>query len=201
VQAAKAAVHQYLRSPRAAAYGSALYLALWLGYISAIGMAQSEIRLPKVTPVEPAEAELLARLLWGENANTLTEDEAMGIGDSVLNRRDSPHYPKTIRDVILQPNQYTPFNPNNPNYERIQRFDPSHPKWQQYMSLATKILDPARKRSATTHYFSQSPPQWASSMIGLAKKGAHWFGQEDPKSRKQPLKVAVADAFMVRERE
>jgi spore germination cell wall hydrolase CwlJ-like protein len=200
MQAAQATVHQYLRSPRAAAYGSALYLALWLGYVSAIGVEAAKIRLPEVTPVEPVDAELLARLLWGENANTLTEEEAMGIGDSVLNRLDSPHYPKTIKDVILQPNQYTPFNRNDPNYTRIQRFDPSHPKWQQYMSLATKILDPARKRSATTHYFSQSPPRWASSMIGLAKKGAHWFGQEDPESRKKPLKIAVADAFMERDR-
>jgi hypothetical protein len=37
-------------------------------------------------------------------------------------------------------------------------------------------------------------------MIGLAKKGAHWFGQEDPESRKKPLKIAVADAFMERDR-
>jgi len=200
VQGAKATVHKHFWTLSTAAYGSALYLALWLGCVFSFGVEAAKIRLPEVTLVEPVDAELLARLLWGENANTLTEEEAMGIGDSVLNRRDSPHYPKTIKDVILQPKQYTPFNPNNPNYDRVKRFDPSHPKWQLYMSLAAKILDPARKRSATTHYFSQSPPRWASSMIGLSKKGAHWFGQEDPESRKKPLKVAVADAFMGRER-
>jgi hypothetical protein len=91
--------------------------------------------------------------------------------------------------------QYSPFNPRDPNFKRINRFDPTHPKWPEYAGHAKKILDPQRKRSAVTHYFSSTPPRWAASMVGLAKKGAHWFGQEDPASRRRPLNEAVADAF------
>lgn len=143
---------------------------------------------------------MIARLLWGENAQNLTEDEALGIGDAVLNRTQLPQYPKTIYSVLNQPNQFSPYNRKDPNYKRIRSFDETHPKWQEYASLAVKILDPARQRSAVTHYFSQSPPAWASSMIGLEKRGSHWFGQEDPASRRRPLKEAVADVYMGRRR-
>ena len=150
--------------------------------------------------MDPRSTTMLARLLWGENANTLSEEEALLIGDSVLNRVDSPHYPKTVPEVIMQPQQYSPYNPSDPNYKRIMQFGEKHPKWPEYIGYAQKILDPKRKRSTITHYFSSTPPKWAASMVGLAKKGAHWFGTEDPASRRRPLKAAVADAFMREDR-
>ena len=138
------------------------------------------------------DAELIARLLWGENANNLSEEEALHIGDSVLNRVASPHYPDTVADVVLQPRQYSPFNPEDPNYRRIQEFGPKHPKWQQYMGYALNILNPMRPRTSVTHYFAQKPPMWADSMQGLRQIGAHWFGTEDPKSRQRRSLVKVA---------
>lgn len=200
MQGTKTAVYQHIWAACRKAYARYQYVTRRACLLCAIGVAQTQGSLPckpSVTHMDPQDVRQLAKLLWGENTN-ITEDEAMGIADAVLNRVASPHYPKTINDVILQPNQFTPFNPQNANYERVRRFDETHPKWQLYMSLATKGLDPTREKSAITHYFSSTPPRWASDMIGLQKRGAHWFGQEDPKSRVKPLKVAVADMYVGR---
>lgn len=187
---------------------STAHMAEYVDYVGGTGLIWFGFGLPfairvsvfegcvqeRLTVADP-DTVLLARLLYGENQH-IDPEEALLIGDSVLNRVGLPHYPDTLADVILQPNQYSPFNPSDPNYKRVMQFGENHPRWAEYASYAQRILEPKRKRSAVTHYFSSTPPKWASSMVGLAKKGAHWFGQEDPESRRKPLKIAVADAFM-----
>lgn len=120
----------------------------------------------------------LAKLLRGENRQNLSPEEAMAIGDTTLNRPALRGYPDTPLEAILQPHQYAPFRPTDPNYPVIQKFGPDNPDWEKYYQLARQIADPQRKRSNYTHYFSGKPPAWASSLEGLTQIGSHWFGRE-----------------------
>jgi len=132
-------------------------------------------------------AELIARLLRGENRENLTEQEALAMGDTILNRTGLRGYPATPEEVIQQNRngryQYSPMNPGSRAYREIMEFGPAHPEWQQYISYAEKILDPRRARSQFTHYFAGDAPSWASSLEGLTQIGSHWFGRENRKPK------------------
>jgi len=59
------------------------------------------------THISEADIELLALLTMGEAEGESEEGKRLVI-DTVLNRVDSPYYPDTIREVIYQPNQFSP---------------------------------------------------------------------------------------------
>ncbi len=127
-------------------------------------------------------AAAIARLLYGENRANLTEPEALAMGDTILNRPMYQGYPDTPEETIAQHRgetyQYSPMDPSNPNYPVIQAFGPEDQRWQTYINYANKVLDPARQRSAYTHYFSGEPPTWAGQLENLTQIGSHWFGRE-----------------------
>lgn len=147
------------------------------------------------------DAEALARLLFGENAVDITDHEAMLIGDSVLNRVRSKYYPGSIAGVLYAENQYSPFNPEDPNYERIMAFNETSPQWPRYYSLAEEILNPTRKRSNVTHYYANSiNPAWGRTLLRSRTEGRHTFGVEDPRTRRRKLDDAVNVAYSKRAR-
>lgn len=120
------------------------------------------------------DQERLARLLWGENSD-VSEEEALLIADSVLNRRDSSKWPDSIADVLFQTKQYHPFSGEGDNFERTMGFNEKHPQWERYMALAAKGLDPDRQRSNATHYFTGRRPIWAEK-LDTVRVGDHEFG-------------------------
>lgn len=128
----------------------------------------------------------LAKLYWGENSIDLDEPEALAMGDTVLNRMEHASYPSTLKEVILQPRQYSPFNPEDPNYQRVQEFGPGHPMWQKYRAFAEKTLDMGRQRNPYTHYFTGKVPYWAEDMEELIEIGRHRFGKESKQARRRP---------------
>lgn len=134
-------------------------------------------------------AEKLARLLRGENRQNLTEEEALAIGDSVLNRTDYAGYPDTVEDILAQQRggkyQFVPFDPTNPNFSVINEFGPGHPEWETYMAYVGRILDPKRPRGPYTNYFAGKPPKWAVGLEGLTKIGSHTFGVDTKRRKKK----------------
>lgn len=61
---------------------------------------------------------LLARLIFGE-ARGQPQEAKIWIAWSVINRIEAKAWPNTLYEVILQPAQYDPFKPNDPNYPKI----------------------------------------------------------------------------------
>ena len=61
---------------------------------------------------------LLARLIFGE-AEDQSKETKMWIAGSILNRAKAQAWPNTIWEVILQPGQYDPFKPEDPNFPKI----------------------------------------------------------------------------------
>lgn len=116
---------------------------------------------------------LIAKLLYGENRQGIDPEEAMMMGDTVLNR--SQQRGKSIEEILNQPEQYHPFNPEDPNNAVISSFEPGHPEWEQYYQLAGQVLDPARKRSEAV-YYSLGKPKFKMEILG--RKGKHLFGKD-----------------------
>lgn len=61
---------------------------------------------------------LLARLIFGE-AEDQSGEAKTWIAGSILNRMSAPAWPDTVREVILQADQYDPFKPDDLNYSKI----------------------------------------------------------------------------------
>lgn len=64
---------------------------------------------------DPDDVELLAKLIWGEARGASTMEQAAVVW-CVLNRVDSDerYFPDTIREVVLQKNQFTGYKSSNP---------------------------------------------------------------------------------------
>lgn len=73
------------------------------------------------------DIQLMTALWYGEARNMELSPvdeikEYMAIGSTVLNRVDSSRFPDNVRDVILQPKQFSCFNPGDPNSQIIYEF-------------------------------------------------------------------------------
>lgn len=68
--------------------------------------------LPPWEP-DPADVALVSRTIWGETRGC-PEEEQLGTGWCIVLRKNSPDFPDTIEGVVLQPNQWQGYSPNNP---------------------------------------------------------------------------------------
>lgn len=70
---------------------------------------------PVLPPWEPAPADVayVSRTIWGETRGC-PEKEQRGTGWCIVLRKNSPDFPNTIEGVVLQPNQWQGYSPNNP---------------------------------------------------------------------------------------
>jgi spore germination cell wall hydrolase CwlJ-like protein len=134
-------------------------------------------------PNDP-ELEMLARLLYGENRQDMTPDEAAGIASVVRNRAALQGWPATPKEVMLQPHQFQPLSPrgtpaSQANADISASFGEGDPRWQEYMTLAQYGMQPATPASPYTHYWSgDKRPGWAAKLEGVTKIGRHYFGRE-----------------------
>ena len=62
---------------------------------------------------DPADVAFISRTIWGE-VRGCTPEEQRGMGECILRRLESPDFPDTVAGVVLQPNQFQGYSPNNP---------------------------------------------------------------------------------------
>lgn len=60
------------------------------------------------------DAQILAKLIWGEARGVQTTDEKAAVAWCVLNRVDSEQYPDTIREVVTQDSQFCGYDEDYP---------------------------------------------------------------------------------------
>jgi N-acetylmuramoyl-L-alanine amidase len=128
---------------------------------------------------------LLARLLFGETRGELKTD-GVAVAYTAISRArdDDPSNGNTLREAILADYQYSTFNKNDPNYEKVknpEKYDVT--SWNECLNLAQGILsgkysDPTN--GATNYYLlegmskdrngNRKEPSWAKS-DRLAKVG------------------------------
>lgn len=72
---------------------------------------------PIEQPIDHAEVEMLAKLIWGEARGVNSTTEKAAVAWCVLNRVDSKGYPNTIKGVITQPHQFVGYDEDYPATE------------------------------------------------------------------------------------
>ena len=88
----------------------------------------------------------------------------------IRNRVESKHFPNSYKDVVLQRKQFSSWNTNDPNYDRVMNPDTSSEWFKQTLSTARRVLNaPSSKNPLPNvrHYYSPrsmtggKTPSWA----------------------------------------
>ena len=133
------------------------------------------------------DQEIMAGLGYGEMRqveDTRSDEikEFLAIGCTVMNRVKSPRWPDTVKGVILQKNQFSCFNANDPNRDRVMLFLTSkHPQklYDTLMNYASAILE------GRCDDFSNNANHYA----------AEWFFHKKRKSRHWVQKMKIVAMY------
>lgn len=73
---------------------------------------EDTIHLVELRAADILDSELywLARGMEEEDGVSWTDSDILKIGTVIANRKDSPYYPNTYKEVLLDPGQYAPFD-------------------------------------------------------------------------------------------
>lgn len=126
---------------------------------------------------------LLARMLYGES-RSCSEEEKIAVAYTAINRaNDGKKWNgKNVKEAILKPWQYSCFNKNDANYEKLK--DPMKDDAESFcecLKVANEVLQGKHSElnKGQTHYFNPGvvKPKWADEMykIGKIKNSKHEF--------------------------
>ena len=123
---------------------------------------------------------LLARMLYGETRNC-SEEEKIAVAYTIINRvNDGKKWNgENVKQVILKPWQYSCFNKNDVNYEKLK--NPDKKIFEDCLKVANEVLQGKHSElnKGQTHYFNPKvvKPKWADEMhkIGKIENSKHEF--------------------------
>jgi len=110
--------------------------------------------------------------------------EYLAIGNTVMNRVTSPGWRDTPRGVILQPNQFSCYNPGDPSYKSILKFLKEKGVFYRRLKIyASKVLEwrcedfskGANHYVAVWFYETTKSTHWCRQMKITAIYGGHIF--------------------------
>jgi hypothetical protein len=157
--------------------------------------ASSQIAAPEPVPTQTqaipdraalsglSEADLLARVIWGECRGKLPE-EARAIAHVVVNRAAKPGWwGKDIKGCCLAKAQFSCLNSVDPNLPKILKGDFRDGSWATCLTEAAAAVagesqDPTGG-ATSYHAASMNPfPSWAKALTPTARIGSHIFYRE-----------------------
>ncbi len=124
---------------------------------------------------------IVARAIFGE-ARGESEQGRLAVGWVIRNRAENPMWwGSGYHGVILKDKQFSCFNSNDPNFEKIK--DPaSHGEdiWIECYEIAGQVISGDKSEDITLnsdHYYSTSisPPSWAVGQEAIVQFGVHKF--------------------------
>lgn len=139
------------------------------------------------------DIDILTRTLYGEAKSGSVQD-AQAIACVVLNRVHYRNWPNKIADVCLQPWQFSCWNHNDPNRDRIMKAKSG--KWfdrcrQIAEDAARGDLDDPTQQSTHYHTHAMGKPKWAKKRWPVYNTPSHAFYNDidtpPPKTAKQSL--------------
>jgi spore germination cell wall hydrolase CwlJ-like protein len=142
--------------------------------------AAAVVPLPEGAGSRSRDVDILARTIWGE-ARGEGQLGREGIAAVVLNRlkRGQPHrFGATIADVCLQARQFSCWNADDPNLEKLQRVDETDRHFRACIEIAERAVngtlsDPT---SGSDHYHTTSvSPEWSKEKQPAVVIGVHKF--------------------------
>lgn len=129
------------------------------------------------------EVEVLAKTIYGEaRGESISGQEA--IASVVLNRllfaqkRGRYWWGNSIKDICLQPWQFSCWNKNDVNYERLQEVKDSDVAYCICKRIALRAIAGTLEDQTcrATHYHTKNVrPRWSIGKIPCAEIGSHFF--------------------------
>ena len=147
-------------------------------------LAVPKVVKPKVPRAKRAAAipamdtlDVLARTLWGE-ARGEGDVGMEAVASVVLNRANNPRWwGDSVRDVCLKPRQFSTWNPEDPQYERIRSVTAADPKFVAAREVARRALagEVEDRTGGADHYvnLAVAKPSWARHQPPSAVIGNH----------------------------
>ncbi len=132
------------------------------------------------------EDELLALCLYGEARNQGIHG-LYAVGLVILNRlRLNQWFGNSLKEVILKPYQFSCFNENDPQYEKLLNIAKDFSTSLKESLLLRECFLTAQtllKCYDATHYFAKhiKPPYWVKDMYRRGEVGDHIFYKEEGK--------------------
>jgi N-acetylmuramoyl-L-alanine amidase len=120
---------------------------------------------------------LLARLLYGEARGESIEGK-VAVANVVLNRLRSKRWGDTVHSVILQPKQFSCFNPNDGNLPKLLMVNVGAPVFVECLTVARSSLLGlyVDNTQGADHYHTKgSDPAWDDKMRRTAEIAGHVF--------------------------
>ena len=122
-----------------------------------------KIRQPaQRTPRADTNKDVLARMLIGE-AEGYSEEVKIAIAYTALNRVKDKRWSEDLTKVILQPKQYSCFNKNDPNYDKVLNPEKYNlTEWNECNRTAKRVLEREDPTNGANHYhMSYVKPNWS----------------------------------------
>ena len=124
------------------------------------------------------DTEYMARTLWGEARGEGKEGQ-IAVGHVIKNRAEKKTwYGKTIMDVCLKKWQFSCWNENDPNRNKILAL--SLDDLEDQIEVAAGVISDQYidTTEGSTHYYAKSmpkPPKWAVGKEPVVVMGNHYF--------------------------
>lgn len=128
----------------------------------------------------PEDREILIKTVWGEARGEKAIGK-MAVAWVILNRTRKPQWPNRIKDVCLQPWQFSCWNDNDPNRGRVNNLntesaDPVIAEVRRCVDMVLQdlVLDPT---NGADHYYADwiATPNWARGKTPSSVIGRHRF--------------------------
>jgi spore germination cell wall hydrolase CwlJ-like protein len=122
---------------------------------------------------------VLTRTVYGE-ARGESDDGQAAVAWVIQNRvaKGRAYMGKTIKDVCLQPEQFSCWNSNNPNRTLLLTLDTNSELYKNIRKIVEQILNGTRtdNTQGSTHYHtSKVKPDWANGKNPVVTIGNHLF--------------------------
>lgn len=138
-------------------------------------------------PARPAKGDnaidILARTIWGEaRGETVRGKEA--VAATIINRvnkakaRGGHWWGATVEEVCMMPWQYSCWNANDPNREKLLAVEKSDRTFQTCLRVARRAVHATLKdptNGATHYHHIDLNPWWAAGRVPCAEIGNHLF--------------------------
>lgn len=128
--------------------------------------------------IDCSPVDILARTIYGEaRGESIKGKEAVAC--VILNRvKKNSWYGKTVENVCLKPWQFSCWNENDPNKEKILKISKKDPVFKSCYRIARRavcgVLED--KTSGATHYHTKNiNPRWSLDKAPCAQIGNHLF--------------------------
>lgn len=142
-----------------------------------IGLIYAAYRLlKKGYDMTDDQIDYMARTVYGEARGEGTRG-MQAVANVIMNRvKAGGWYGASIKDVVLKPYQFSCWNANDPNREKILNATPSQLK--QARVISEQVIEgilPDITNGATNYHAKSVKPYWAASMTKTATIGNHIF--------------------------